>query len=237
MEPNQTKEFKLTFPADHFRSELAGKEASFKVTVIEVKQEVLPELDDNFAKVVNPDFASIDKLRKAVTADLKSKAEEKAKVDFENELLDALVARSQIDFPPILVEAETDRMLNRRFPGGEPEMDLYLKSTGKTVAEMREELVPLATRRTNWALALEKVVEAEKIEADAAEVDKEIERAVASTEENKEKLKELLNTQPGRESISQRLMTAKALDRLVAIATGSGVESKRKGKGKKSEEG
>jgi len=72
MKGNEDKEFKLQFPSDFSNAELAGKESSFKVRVTEIKQEILPELDDEFAGGLNPDFKSLDSLREHVSADLSS---------------------------------------------------------------------------------------------------------------------------------------------------------------------
>jgi len=221
MERNEEKEFKLQFPLDFPRGELAGKEASFKVRVTEIKQERLPELDDDFARGVNPDFKTLDSLRERVSDDLKLRAEEKARIDFEEKAIEAVVDLTELEFPPILVELEIDRLFNQRFQRlqmGDQGLEEYLRSINKTEEELREELHPLATKRVIRSLVLGKIAEKEKIEVSNPEVDTEIENMIKSTTDSKGELQKFLNTPQSRESIEQLLITRKTIQRLVEIA-------------------
>ncbi len=224
MERNEEKEFKLQFPLDFPGGELAGKEASFKVRVTEIKQERLPELDDEFATGVNPDFKTLDSLREGVSADLKLRAEEKAKIDFEEKVIEAAVDLAELEFPPILVELEIDRLLSQRFQRlqrGDQGLEEYLRSIKKTKEELREELHPLATKRVIHSLVLGKIAEEEKIEVSESEVNAEIENMIKSTTDNKDELRKFLNAPQSRESIEQLLITRKTIQRLVEIAKSS----------------
>ncbi|MBA7503507.1 Trigger factor [subsurface metagenome] len=229
MKKNEEKEFKLQFPSDFPRGELAGKEPSFKVKITEIKQERLPELDDEFAKGVSPDFKTLDSLRERVSADLKLRAEEKARIDFEERVIEAAVDLAELEFPPILVENEIDRLLNQRFQRlqrGDQGLEEYLKSVNKTKEELREELHPLATKRVIRSLALGKIAEEEKIEVSDSEVDAEIENMIKNTTENKDELQKVLSTPQARESIEQLLVTRKTVQLLVEIAKGSNMNVK-----------
>lgn len=221
MKKDEEKEFKLQFPSDYPGSELAGKEPSFKVRVAEVKQEILPELSDEFAREVNPELTTLDSLRERASSDLKLRAEEKVRIDFEERVIDAVVELSAVEFPPILVEAEIDRMLNQRFQRGNQELEEYLSSINKTEKEFHEELHPLATKRVNRSLVLGKVVEEEKIEVSESDIDIEIENMTKSATEKKEALEKVLNSPQARESIKQILITRKTVGRLVEIAKDS----------------
>jgi len=221
MKRDEEKEFKLQFPSDYARGELAGKEPWFKVKVSEIKQEILPELNDEFAREINPDFKTLDLLRKEVSSDLKLRAEEKARIDFEEHVIDAVVELTELEFPPILVEVEINRILNQRFQRGNQELEEYLGSINKTEEELREELRPLATKGVTRSLVLGKVAEEEKIEVSDSEINTEIENLTKSATENKDELEKVLNTPRARESIGQTLITRKTLQRLVEIAMDS----------------
>ena len=221
LQKEEEKEFKLQLPADHPQKELAGKEASFKVTVTEIKREILPELNDDFAAVVNPEYKSVARLREEVTAEMKRRGEERARIDFEERVIDAVAGLAEVAYPHILEEVEIDRMLSQRFQRGPQEMEAYLKSINKTVEDLHEELHPLAGKRVTRSLVLDKVVEAEKIEVSDAEIDTEIENMVASTTDKKEELKQALNTPQPRESIRQTLIGRKAVQLLADIAKSS----------------
>ena len=233
MKRDEEKEFKLQFPLDYPRGELAGKEPSFKVRVIEIKQERLPELNNKFAKGISPDFKSLKSLRKKVSTTLKLRAEEKGRMDFEEKVIEAVVDITELDFPPILIEIETDHLINqqsRRWQMGGKSLEEYLSTINKTEEELRKELHPLATRRVTQSLVLEKIVQKEKIEVNDSEIDAEIENMTKNATENNDELNKFLNTPRSRESIKQVLITRKTIQRLVEIAKGSDMNTKTMGK-------
>ncbi len=221
MKRDGEKEFKLQFPSDYPRDELAGKEPRFRVRVSEIKQEILPELNDEFAREINPDFKTLDALRERAASDLKLRAEEKTKVDFEERVIEAVVGVAQVEFPPILVEAEINDLLNQRFQKGNQELESYLRSINKTEEQLRDELRPLATKRVTRSLMLGRVAEDEKIEVSDSEVDNDIENMRKGAIEGKDELEKILNTPQARESIKQTLITKKTIQRLAEIAKGS----------------
>ncbi len=220
LEKNIDKEFKLQFPTDYPRPELAGKEASFRVRVTEIKQEVLPELNDDFARQINADFEKMDALRERIRADLKQQTEEKSRAIHEEQVIDETVNRSKVQFPPVMLGVETDRILNQRFRRGQQELDEYLKGIKKSEEELRKELEPVATKNINRSLVLGRVAEEEKIEVSEAEIDTEIERMKQVTTQNKEEVEKILSTHEARESVQQRLLARKIIQWLVEIAGG-----------------
>ncbi len=220
MKSNEEKEFKLQLPADYPREELVGKEPLFKVKVFEIKQEILPELKDKFAGEVSPDFKTLASLRKRVSSDLKLRAEETARADFEERVIDAVVDLAEVEFPPVLEEAEVHRILDQRFQGSNQGLEEYLNSVNKTEEELHEELHPAAAKRVTRSLVLGKVVEEEKFEVGDAEIDTEIENMTKNATENKEELEKVFKTAQARESIKQTLITRKTVQHLVAVAEG-----------------
>lgn len=228
MKRDEEKDFKLTFPADYPRPELAGKEASFKVKAIELKQEKLPELTDDFAKEVSPDFKSIEELRTKVKEDLSRQLEERARMEFEDKVIDATVATSTVEFPPVLIETETDQLIRDTMQQWRMNnLEEYLKNINKTEKELRDELKPLATKRVNRALVLGKVAEEEKLTNSADEINAEIEKLANSVEEDKrEDLKKNLSTEESRRSVENMLITRKTVARLVGIAKNENKDSK-----------
>ncbi len=229
MKRDEEKEFRLQFPPDYPKSELVGKEAWFKVKVIEIKQEVLPELNDELAKEIDPKFKTLDSLREQILADLRLRAEEKTRIDFEERVVEAVVDVTQVEFPPVLVEVEVDRLLNQRlqrWQAGGSGLEEYLSRINKTEEEIREELRPLATKRTIWSLVLEEVTRVEKIKVSDSGIGTEIKNMTKDADEGKkDELEGFLNTPQARESIKQTLMTRKTIQRLVEIAQGSNMRS------------
>jgi len=230
MKGGEEKEFKLQLPEDYSRAELAGKEAWFKVKVSEIKQQRLPELDDEFASLVNPDLKTLDSLRERISDNLRLMAEEEAKRKFEEKVVEAAVESSQVEFPPVLMEMEIARLLDqqaRQLQTSNMGLEEYLKRVGKTEEELREELRPLATKRVTGSLVLGRIAEEEKIEVSDAEINAEMGNMVQSVAGNKDEVRKKLDSPQVRDSIEQLLMTRKTIQKLVEIAGGSTDVSKK----------
>ncbi|UCG09932.1 MAG: trigger factor [Dehalococcoidia bacterium] len=221
MKKGEAKEFSLGFPSDYPRAELAGKEAHFKVKIGEIKQEKLPELNDKLAREVDPKFKTLASLRKQASADLQRNAERKARLDFEDRVIEAVTDTAQVEFPPILVELEIDQLIAQQLRSWQMDWEAlgeYLTRINKTEEELREELRPLATKRVRRSLALGKIAIAEKIKVTDAEIDAEIKNMLKGDIKDHDRLEKQLNTPQSRESIGQVLFTRKTIRRLVAIA-------------------
>lgn len=223
MNKDEEKEFKLPVPDDYPKPELVGKELSFKVKVTEVKEEKLPELNDELAKQISPDAETLEVLREKVTTEMQQRAEEKSRVEFEDKVIAALVEVAQVEFPPVVVEVEVERMIReqtQRLQMSGQGLEEYLASINKTEAELREELKPLATRRITNSLVLGKVAEEEKVTAGDADIDAEVEEMIKGSAQDQDKLRDYFNTPSSRESIKRVLLTRRTMQRLAEIAKG-----------------
>jgi trigger factor len=218
-EKNKEKTFSLTIPDDYPIKEMRGKESTFKVTVTEIKEKQLPELDDKLAQSAGYD--NLADMRKKVAADLRAKAEARNRLELKQKALDALVKISQVSYPPILEDEEITGLLRdeaRRL--GFRELADYLRRTGKTEEELKQELRPTAQKRLIEGLVLEKLAEEEKIEINSSEVDNKIDE-ITNGAEDKEKARQFFSLPQVRQSIEQSLRTQKTTDRLLQIAIGN----------------
>ena len=226
MEKGEERKFSLSYSDDYELKELAGKQYNFKVKLIEVKEKHLPELNDEFTKSLGQGMETLDALRGSTATSLKNIAEERAKRDFEQKVIEAVVDLAKVEFPPILVEQEIDRFLSERDrmfrrQGG---LESYLKTFNKTEEEVREELRPRATERVIQSLVLGKIAEEKKIEASPTEIEAEIENIIGGDKENAEELHKIFSTQQGHRWIEERLITQKTVQHLVEIATSNATE-------------
>jgi trigger factor len=218
----EERSFVLSYPADYKIPELASKDYDFKVKVNEVKEQKLPDVDDEFAKAVGVD--DLVKLREQILSRLKIKAEEIERAEFEQKIIDAAVELSEVEYPPILTENEIDRLVNeecRRFTDGIKGLENYLKSVNKIMDAHREELRPVASRRVIRSLVLEKIAEEEKIEVSTSEIDEEIEKMAKDADKQAEEVRKLFNLPQVRQSIEQFLISRKTMERLKQMASGS----------------
>ncbi len=222
MNIGEEKEFQLQIPPDHPKKEMAGKSVSFKVKVTEIKEESLPELNDEFAQAIDPEIKTMKALRERIAADLKQRAEEKAEVALQDQAIEKAAKTAKVEYPPVLEEMEIDQLISqrlRRWQKVGTDLEEYLKSINKTEEEIREEMRPQAAKRTVWSLVLGEIAEQEKVKVEKPDIDAEIKRMVAGVAENSRgEMKKLFNSPQSRMSIEQKLLTQKTVGRLMEIA-------------------
>ena len=225
-EKNKEKTFSLTIPDDYPIKEMCGKEGAFKVTVTEIKEKQLPELDDELAQSAGYD--NLVDMKKKVAVDLRAKAEARNRLELRQKALDALVEISEVNYPPILEDEEITGLLRDEAQRlGFRELADYLKKTSKTEEELKQELRPIAKKRLIQGLVLGKLAEEEKIEISSAEVDNKVDE-ITNDAEDKEKARQFFSLPQVRQSIEQSLRTQKTMDRLLQIAIGN-IENTTKG--------
>jgi len=127
MNIGEEKEFQLQIPPDHPKKEMAGKEVFFKVKVTEIKEESLPELNDEFAQAIDPEIKTMKALRERIAADLKQRAEEKAELALQDQAIEKAAKTAKVEYPPVLEEMEIDQLISQRLrrwqkAGGVPEI-------------------------------------------------------------------------------------------------------------------
>jgi trigger factor len=215
-EKDKEKTFGLAIPDDYPIEEMRGKESTFQVTVTEVKEKQLPELNDELARGAGYD--NLEDMKRKVTDALKARAEAGNRLELRQKALDALVGISDVSHPPILEDEEIDGLLRSEAQRlGFREIADYLKRASKTEEEIRQELRPMAKGRLVQSLVLGKLAEEEKIEISSVEVDNKIDEIVNDSED-KEKARQFFSLPQIRQSIEQSLRTEKTLDRLVQTA-------------------
>ena len=220
MEKEGPKEFDLSVPEDHFDSNIAGKECHFSATVREIKERVLPELDDEFARGVGDGYDSLEDLTKSIREELETEAENETKQKYRDAVMDALLENATIEMPPLLVEHEIDhieadraRILER----ANIRIDDYLKSIGKSEEEMRAELEKDALDKLNRTYVISKITELEGLEVSDEEVDARIQTLIPEGEEQSDRFQ---NDEGVKSSVLRMLVVEKAMDRLAVIAKG-----------------
>jgi trigger factor len=230
---DEDKEFKLTLPDGYGRKELAGKEALYKVKILEVKEEKLPPLDDEFATGMNPEFKTLADLKGRVSASLMERAETAAMQEFEDALIKEATKMSQVAYPSVLVDIEVERMINqqlKRLQYASRSPEEFQDRISKTpVDTLRKEYRTGAEERVNWSLVLGQIALAQKIGVIDKEIDEHIEKLVKGAEDEAEG-KQKLNTEESREQVRQVLLTAKIMDHLKEVAGGPAKKTKKKQK-------
>jgi len=218
-EKGAPKEVEVTTPAGS--QPLSGKTGAFTVVVKEVKEEKLPALDDEFARQVGEGFASLPALRQQLEGRIRERLDAEAEEMYRGEALTALVAQVQeMEYPPVLLEREIDRLLRDEARAGGHDVDHYVEQLNKPVQEIRDALRPAAEERVRRSLTLTALAEAEQIMVEPAEVDAEIEKIVNSSGAQAAQMRQLFESPGGREAIERSLLTRRTSDRLIEIVSG-----------------
>jgi trigger factor len=172
-------EFDITFPDDYAEAELADKQAHFEVDVKELREKILPDLNDAFAASMG-DYADLAALRTDVRKRLERNALDRARHGFSDRIIEYAVANSTMDLPDILVDQEVEVMhdeFRATLARQRIDQDAYFKATNQTEVELHNEFRPRAEQRVKVLLALSKIAEAEGIAVTDAAVESEVERA------------------------------------------------------------
>lgn len=197
VEPGGEKDVKVTFPEEYHSEELAGKEAVFKCKVHEVKEEELPELNDDFAKDIS-ECDTLEELKKDTEENLKKAAAAKAESRMKNSLLEKIYEANDIDIPDVMVEDEITNMMNEfdqqlRTQG--MNLEQYFEYLGKDPQEFRGELKEDAYRKVKTRMLVSAVADAENIQVTEEDMEKEIELMAAQYKLDADKIREMVGIQ------------------------------------------
>lgn len=210
----------VTFPEEYGAKELAGQKSVFKVKLNKVNELKLPELNDEFANGIAPDFKNMDDLKKDVRKNLEQSQEAENRQKFEDDLLSELAEKSNVDIPEVLVKDQLPQM-EQQFTQGLMyrglDLDGYLSQKGMTKEEWeKKELRPAAEKRVRNSLVISQFAKDNHIEVTAEEIkgyrDKILDRY---TNEN---IRKQFETPEYTRQIAQQLATEKAMAKLVELA-------------------
>jgi trigger factor len=169
-------EFDLDFPADYGEPTLAGQTAHFAVDLKELREKILPELDDDFARSMGA-FADVEVLRTEIRKRLERNALDRARHGFADRIIEYAVANATVELPGILIDQEVE-VLHDEFRGSLARQGIaeqaYLKAVNQTEADLHTEFRPRAETRVKTLLVLSKIAEVEGIEVGDADVEAEI---------------------------------------------------------------
>ncbi len=191
MKLDEEKDINVKFPDEYFSKDLAGKDATFKVKLHEIKKKELPKLDDEFAKDVS-EFDTLEELKKDIKEKKEKQNKEKAKYETEEAVIKAVCEDMKVEIPQGMIETETQNMLKdieTRLSYQGLKLEQYLQMMGKTAEEVKKEYEPQAIEAIKSRLALEAIVKAEKIEASEEKINEKLEEMAKNYGKTAEELK------------------------------------------------
>ncbi len=172
------KEIEVTFPEEYHSEELKGQKATFKVTVHEVKEVKIPELDEEFFNDLGMEgIDSKESLEKQVKENIKAQKEREAEDKWINDLLEEVSSNSTIDVPEVMIDDETTRMVQEYAQNIQMQgitIEQFYQITGMTEEKLKEEYKEQATKRIRYRLVIDAIIKKEKIEVTEKEVEEEV---------------------------------------------------------------
>lgn len=205
-------EVSVTFPDEYQAKELEGKDAIFKVTIHEIKEKQLPELDDEFAKDVDEDVDTLDELKEKTKDSIKEQKQAAAKAEIENEALQTAVANAEFEaIPQSMLDDDTNRQVQQYLSGMQQQginPEMYFQITNTTEDDLRKQFAADAETRVKTELLLHAVVKDAKLEATEEEINAEVAELAAQYGMEEDAIKNVLSA----DMLAHDVETKKAVD-------------------------
>ncbi len=217
MNIDEEKEIEVTFPDEYHQKSIAGKEAVFKVKLKEIKKKELLDIDDEFAKDVS-EFETLQELKEDVEKKLKERAEQDSKNILKNSVVKKVSENVNVDIPEVMIQKRIDGFIQEMEQGMKNQgltVEKYLQITNGSMEDLRKGYHERAEESVKADLVLEAVAKKEGIAISDEELDKELEKMASLYNQEKDKIKDMLQMQGNLDSFKESIKVEKALDFLV----------------------
>jgi trigger factor len=211
LKKGDTREFEIQFPETHGNALLAGKRIKYSVILKEIKERILPELDDEFAKGLQEGFfASLEDLKAKIREDLKNMEKQRAEAKLNEELLEQLMSKTEFEIPESLVDLEMEGMMAR--------MEQDMTRRGMTWPQneadrnrIRENMKPVAQKRVRRQLILERIAALESLEVNQEELEAEFAKIAQGVNQSAGFVREVYQKNNMLPQLSAQLLEEKTL--------------------------
>ncbi len=195
MKKGETRTISVKFPDDYFAEDLKGKQAEFEVTLHEVEEKILPELNDEFASNVS-EFETFEEYKADIKKHMEESLEAQLERENENRLLEKITSLAEVDVPKVMVEAQLDsyvKDMETRLSYSGIKMDEYLKHMNITLDQLRENNREHAEKTVKTRLVLEAIIKELKLSASQEEIMKKVEELASKYGKTADDYKKVLN--------------------------------------------
>ena len=209
-------EVNVTFPEDYQEKSLAGQPAMFKVTIKNVREKVVPELDDDFASDVS-EYDTMDEYRNGVRENIKKQKEDEERARQEDEILESIIEDSNMDIPDAMIDTETDQLMDnyqRQLRMQGLNLESYLEYTGMDYEKFVDQMKEQAGKNIRARLVLEEIAKTENLDATDEEYKEELSKMSERYRLSPEKMEETLGDKE-KENIRKEIAMKKAVDLII----------------------
>lgn len=211
----EEKEVEVNFPEEYHAAELAGKPATFKVKVHEIKAKELPALDDEFAKDADEEVETLAELKEKIEKRLQESKKNEAETAVRETLVNKASDNAEVEIPEVMVKAEVDRMMQefeQRLQMQGMNLDLYFQFSGQSEEDLRGQMTEDARKRVRTNLTLEAIAAAENLEVTDEEAEEEVNKMAEQYNMTADNIKQALG---GLDTLKADLKVRKAVEFLV----------------------
>ena len=202
------KDVEVTFPAEYHEASLAGKPATFKVEIKNIRERIMPELNEEFVSN-STEFETVEEYKKGIEERLTKEAEQRAELELDNDILDKIIDDTVINLPDSMIEDE----FNRQIRGMEAQMkyqgitlEMYAQYMGKSVDDLKADIKVTAGRNVKARLVLEKLIKDEKLDNIDADIDNKIAEMAKNMSKDLEEFKKTVNNDMVNQIANELLM-------------------------------
>jgi trigger factor len=213
---NSEKSVEITFPANYQKEDLRGKEINSHVKLKQIKEKVLPKLDDEFAKDFG-DYNSMEGLKSKIREDLENRERARIKYSLKEQTIDKIIERNQFEIPPTMVDAKIQDMIESakiKLKG----QGMNLESLGGSLDKMRESYREPAKKEVRAGFILESIARKESIKVNDEEIEEELKEIANSLGQSLERVKEFYQKGSAVEELKSQLLKGKTVDFLIEKA-------------------
>ena len=189
------KDVIVTFPKDYHQKDLAGKPATFKVEIKNIRERVMPILNEEFVSN-STEFDTVDKYKENIRTRLEKEADERNELELDNDILDKIIDNTELSVPDVMVEEEFNRQMNgmnaqMQYQG--LKLEDYVNYIGKTMDQFKDEVRANSRRQVKGRLVLEKLIRDEHLDVIEKDIDQKIEEMAKNTGKTLEEFKKQVN--------------------------------------------
>jgi trigger factor len=215
MKKGETKKIVVNFPSDFINKNLAGKEIIYEVTINEIKEKILPNIDDEFARDLGEEFKGIEDLKNHIKKLITEQKESIVELNLKNELIDKLIENNPFELPSSLLETQVQMMIYEAEQNFK-QQGLSFKQAGIDSMELKKKYLPEAERRVRGALILESIADKEEIKVADGEVENKIEDIASKTGQSLDSIKAFYKKEENLDNLKTQVSEEKILDFLIS---------------------
>lgn len=215
MKVDEEKEIDVTFPDDYFKEELVGQQVQFKVKLKEIREEILPELDDAFAKSISENFDSLESLKAEIRKNLLTGYKKRTEQEMNEQIFTQLLEQTDFEVPDSMVDGELDHIIKDAEKSFE-QSNRSFEEMGLSKEVLSEKYRPTAEKQVRRHLILNKIMEQEKLELSDEEMDQGFQEMADTYQQPVDHIKGYYNqNKEGLELFRHTMLEKKALNLII----------------------